>query len=110
METLQADFRVSAAVPAKLPLVLHVRVVTGAGGGPEKTILNSPRFLPDLGYRSICAYMRPPHDVGFASIRRRAEQWKAPLIEIDDRGATDFNVFRRYLQICQEHGVAIWHG
>ena len=93
-----------------LPLVLHTRVVTGAGGGPEKTILNSPRFLPELGYRSICAYMRPANDAGFAAIRRRAEHWNAPLIEIDDGGPFDFSVFRRYLQICQEQRIAIWHG
>jgi glycosyltransferase involved in cell wall biosynthesis len=93
-----------------LPLVLHTRVVTGAGGGPEKTILNSPRFLPPLGYRSICAYMRPPGDAGFASIRARAAEWNAPLLEIDDGGPFDRNVYRRYLEICREHDVAIWHG
>jgi glycosyltransferase involved in cell wall biosynthesis len=93
-----------------LPLVLHTRVVTGAGGGPEKTILNSPRCLPPLGYRSICAYMRAPKDAGFEAIRQRAKQWQAPLMEIDDAGALDLSIFRRYLQICREQNVAIWHG
>ena len=54
------------------PLILHVRCVTGAGGGPEKTILNSPRFLARLGYDCICAYMHPPNDPGFDVLRRRA--------------------------------------
>jgi hypothetical protein len=29
------------------PRVLHLRVVAGTGGGPEKTILNSPRFIKE---------------------------------------------------------------
>lgn len=31
------------------PLVLHYCVISGQFGGPEKTILNSPRFLAPLG-------------------------------------------------------------
>jgi glycosyltransferase involved in cell wall biosynthesis len=93
-----------------LPLVLHTRVVTGAGGGPEKTILNSPRFLPPLGYRSICAYMRPPRDAGFEVLRRRAQQWQAPLVEIDDRGPFDTTLFQAYVDLCRRERVAIWHG
>src|SRR5688572_6032323 len=85
----------------ELPLVLHTRVVTEEGGGPEKTILNSPRFLPDLGYRSICAYMRDPRDKGFEKVRQRAVDSAAPLIEIDDRGPLDFKIFQRYLEICR---------
>ena len=38
---------------ADAPVVFDTRVVTGAGGGPEKTILNSPRFLEPLGYRML---------------------------------------------------------
>ena len=47
------------------PVVLDARVVTGSGGGPDKTILNSPRFLGPMGYRMLCAYMHPPGDPGF---------------------------------------------
>ena len=36
-----------------LPVVLDTRVVTGTGGGPDKTILNSPRFLEPMGYRNL---------------------------------------------------------
>src|SRR5688572_25562056 len=94
---------------AELPVILHTRVVTGQGGGPEKTILNSPRFLPQLGYRAICAYMRPKGDDGFKAIRDRARECRAPLVEIDDKGPFDFSVFRQCLQICRENNVAIWH-
>jgi hypothetical protein len=45
--------------------VLETRVVTGTGGGPDKTILNTPRFLTTAGYRTVCAYLYPPGDPGF---------------------------------------------
>ena len=99
-----------SAAATDLPLVLHARVVTGEGGGPDKTILNSPRFLPPLGYRSICAYMRPPADAGFTRIRDRATAAQAPIIELDDRGPLDLQLFRRFLQVCRDERVAIWHG
>jgi glycosyltransferase involved in cell wall biosynthesis len=90
-------------------MVLHTRIITGSGGGPDKTILNSPRFLSRLGYRCACAFLHPPGDIGFAAIRQRAASWGAPLIEIDDRGAIDWRVVPRLLEICREHRVDIWH-
>lgn len=93
----------------QLPLVLHTRVITGSGGGPDKTILNSPRFLPSLGYRAICAFLHPPHDDGFQVIRDRADKWQADLEEIDDRGALDWRIFKQLLAVCRRHRVAIWH-
>jgi hypothetical protein len=50
---------------ANMPVVLDVRVVTETGGGPDKTILNSPQLLEPMGYRNLCAYMHPPGDPGF---------------------------------------------
>lgn len=110
MATVTLETEVSPKASNVLPMVLHTRVVTGAGGGPEKTILNSPRFLPDLGYRSICAYMRPAGDQGFETLRRRASDWAAPLVELDDRGPLDFGLVRQLVALCREHNVAVWHG
>src|SRR5262245_38298870 len=62
------------------PMVLHVRVVTGQGGGPEKTILNSPRFLRQLGYESKLAYLHPPDDPGFDCIRQRGAALQAEVL------------------------------
>ena len=55
--------------------VLETRVVTGTGGGPEKTILNTPRFLDRAGYRTLCAYMHPPGDPGFDQLRSGPRRW-----------------------------------
>ncbi len=93
-----------------LPVVLHTRVVCGTGGGPDKTILNSPSFLPELGYRAVCAYMHPPSDAGFDSIRQRAEQRQTRIVSISDRGPFDLSVVGRLRNVCQTENVAIWHG
>lgn len=104
------EFAVPAGLPSSVPVVLDARVVTGSGGGPEKTILNSPRFLEPLGYRMVCAYLHPPHDPGFELIRAKAAQTGAPLVSIPDRGPWDWRVISRLLQLCKREKVAIWHG
>ena len=101
----------AASMPVvSMPVVLHPRVVTGTGGGPDKTIVNSPRFLRELGYRGVCAYMHPPRDPGFQALLRQAEHADTQLLSIPDRGAWDLSVVRRYVSICREHDVRIWHG
>jgi glycosyltransferase involved in cell wall biosynthesis len=96
--------------PDTAPVVFDTRVVTGAGGGPEKTILNSPRFLDPLGYRMLCGYLHPPADPGYEVIRKKADQAGAPLLSFPDRGFWDWRVVRQLLRACREHKVAVWHG
>ena len=91
-------------------VVLDARVVCGTGGGPDKTILNSPRFLTSAGYRNLCAYLHPPGDPGFEALRKKAAAAKAPLLSIPDRGPWDWRVIGRTLEICRRERVAIWHG
>ena len=93
-----------------LSVVLDVRVVTGTGGGPDKTILNAPRFLAASGYHNICAYMHPPNDPGFERLRERANALEAPLVSIPDRGPFDLKVATELLALCRRERVAIWHG
>ena len=96
--------------PNHRPFVLHTRVVTGTGGGPEKTILNSPRFLAKHGVDSACLFMRPPNDPGFASLESKASVAGAEIIGVDDRGPLDRNVVRECIKVCKERNVDIWHG
>jgi glycosyltransferase involved in cell wall biosynthesis len=95
---------------SELPVVLDVRVVAGSGGGPDKTILNSPRFLTPLGYRMLCAYMHPPGDSGFEQLRSRAAALQAPVLSVPDSGPWDCGVIARLLNICRRERVRIWHG
>ena len=92
-----------------VPTILHTRVVTGTGGGPEKTILNSPRLLIPFGFNALCAYMHPPGDRGFAELRSKAAALGAPLEGIEDRGPWDLRVLTRLLALCRRERVTIWH-
>jgi glycosyltransferase involved in cell wall biosynthesis len=91
------------------PVVLHTRVVVGAGGGPDKTIINSPRFIAD-GYRVLCAFMHGADDSAFERLRERAAEVGAALVSIPERGPLDPRAIYRLLQICRRERVAIWHG
>jgi glycosyltransferase involved in cell wall biosynthesis len=91
-------------------VILDVRVVRGSGGGPDKTILKSPRFLHPAGYRMLCAYLHDPADAGFEQLRRKAARWQAPLLSVPDRGPLDVCVPARLLAVCRHERVAVWHG
>jgi glycosyltransferase involved in cell wall biosynthesis len=103
---------IARAKPAtdNLKVVLDTRVVTESGGGPDKTILNSPRFFTGTGYRMLCAYMHPPGDPDFENLRQKAKAWRAPLLSVPDRGPWDWQVVSRLLNICRRERVRIWHG
>ena len=67
------------------PVILDARVVTGSGGGPDKTLLNSPRFLDPLGYRMLCVYLHPPNDPCFEAIRTNAEAGALLLADVPEQ-------------------------
>jgi glycosyltransferase involved in cell wall biosynthesis len=94
----------------EMPVVLDTRVVTAEGGGPDKTILHSPRPLLACGYRMLCAYMHPPDDPGFERLREKAALCAAPLLSVPDRGPWDWKVASQLLGICRRERVDIWHG
>lgn len=95
---------------SRMPVVFDTRVVTGSGGGPDKTILNSPRHLEPLGYRMLCGYLHPPEDAGYSEIVRKAERYGAPLVSIPDRGPLDWRAVTALIDICRRERVDIWHG
>jgi glycosyltransferase involved in cell wall biosynthesis len=105
MNALPASKRLSP-----LPVVLDARVVAGSGGGPDKTIINSPRYQLEDGYRMLCVYLRRPADTGFAALEKKAAAKGVELIAIDDTGPFDWRVVPRLLEVCRRERVAIWHG
>ena len=90
-------------------VVLHARVVTDTGGGPDKTILLSAPFFAGTPYWMAAAYLYPPADPGFDSVRRRAADIGCPLIGVPDRGPLDPSVFRTMLNLVRGYKVRIWH-
>ena len=90
--------------------VLHVRIVTGAGGGPEKTILNSPRHFAGTRYRESACYLHASGDPGIAILEKRAAERDCPFLAIEDPHPYDLRTLARLAALCREHDVRIWHG
>ena len=90
--------------------VLHVRVVTGCGGGPENTILRSPRYADTDRYHMTAAYLYPEGDPGMCVIRDTARQLGCPLYEIPEAGAIDHHSIGALLNLCRDLKIDIWHG
>ncbi|MCE9534720.1 MAG: glycosyltransferase [Planctomycetes bacterium] len=94
----------------RMPVILDARVLCGSGGGPDKTIINSPRYLEADGYRMRCVYLRHPEDAGFDALRQKAEDRGVDLISLADHGPFDWRVVPRLLDICRRENVQVWHG
>ena len=92
------------------PRVLHVRVVAGSGGGPDKTILNSPRFVEPGRYVLSAAYIHPAGNRDFQTIRDAAAEARCQLHAFPERSALDPATPLRLARLCRRLGVAIWHG
>jgi glycosyltransferase involved in cell wall biosynthesis len=76
-----------AAANRRSGRVLHLRTVCGRGGGPEKTLLNSPRFLQ--GYYDLrLAYIRPADDTEY-DMPARARRLGVDLVDIPERHGLD---------------------
>lgn len=89
------------------PRVLHLRVCAGTGGGPEKTILNSPRFIQSHGFDASVAYLCPPNDPIRESLQDRAIASQCPLFLLDDHGPFDLRLVFRVVQLCRQLKVDI---
>lgn len=92
------------------PGVLHIRVVAGEGGGPDKTILRSARYGHEAGLRVAAAYIHPAGDSRIDAIRARAAAQGCPFYPIPESGPLDPRTVRAALQLCRTLRVAVWHG
>lgn len=91
----------------RLNRVLHLRTVSGRGGGPEKTLLNSPRFL-EGEYEVKLAYIRPSDDPEYDMIER-ARRMGVDFVDIPERGGFDPRTVWRLVQEIREYRPAILH-
>ncbi len=99
-----------SARPSPVPLILHTRVVTGSGGGPDKTIRRSAQYADRRRVRIASAYIYPHHDPGMATLQKNARREGCPLWAIGESGAADPRPLRTLLQLCRYLGVSVWHG
>jgi glycosyltransferase involved in cell wall biosynthesis len=84
-----------------------LRTVTGQGGGPEKTILNSPRFI-GAGFEMRLAYLRPRHDRVY-DMPARARDSGVELIDIPETGPLDPRALWQLTQAIRKFKPDILH-
>lgn len=108
--SLSSSLRLTPQASADSPMVLHVRVVAGSGGGPDKTILRSAGHIDPSAMRMAAAYIHPHDDPGFEVLRGHAKTFGCPLHEVPESGAVDLRTIRQLLQICEQQRVTVWHG
>ncbi len=96
--------------PRQAPVVLHTRVVRGSGGGPDKTIFRSARYIDHTRLSLHAAYICPYGDPGTATLRSNAQRWGCPFWEVPESGPVDPRTAHRLLNLCKQLNVAIWHG
>ncbi len=90
--------------------VMHGRIVSGRGGGPEKTILNSPRFLAKTRWREMALYLHAPGDEGIHELAAQARTLDCPFFAIPERLPIDLAVLKQIAELCARENVRIWHG
>jgi len=89
--------------------ILHARVVTGSGGGPDKTVLRSAAALDTRAYPMAAAYLHPAGDPGIETLRATATRLGMTLHTIPERSAIDARATRIMLDLCKRLRVAVWH-
>lgn len=89
--------------------VLHTRVVTGSGGGPDKTVLRSAAYLPSDRFSVAAAYLHPAGDPGIARLSDQARTHGMPLFTIPERGAIDRRAIHHLTDLCRRRRVDLWH-
>lgn len=102
-----------AAAPARCaleestPTILHLRTVTGQGGGPEKTLLASPKHIGPR-YRLRLAYIRPANDALY-DMPARAQRAGATLIDVPERGGADPRTWSALVREIKHSRPALLH-
>lgn len=89
--------------------ILHTRVVTGSGGGPDKTILRSAAGLDPARYNAVAAYLHPAGDSGIESLRGTATRFGMEMHSLPERGPFDTRSVRLLLDLCKRLKVGVWH-
>lgn len=83
--------------------------MTETGGGPDKTILRSARYIDPKRYRVAAAYIHPEGDPGIRTLAQQARQQGMPFHAIPERGRLDLAAIRQLLRLCKQLNVKIWH-
>lgn len=89
--------------------VLHARVVSNTGGGPDKTIMRSAAYLPRERYNVAACYLHPAGNTGIARLVDQAHAHGMPMHTIPERGAVDRRALHHLVDLCKRRRIDIWH-
>ena len=90
--------------------VLDARVVTGAGGGIEKTLIEGAKHHDGTPYETVLAFVHPRQDRQFDVLRERAARHGARLHDRSEWSPISPATVAWYARQCRDHSIAIWHG
>ena len=88
--------------------VLELRSATGAGGGPEKTILAGAATHDPSRFAVTVCYLRNEAD-GDDSIANRARAAGVNFVSIPERHSFDLGTWRALKELVQDAGIDIVH-
>ncbi len=88
--------------------ILELRSVVGAGGGPEKTILQGAARTDPSRFAVTVCYVRDRRDAAFA-IDRQARQLNLDYVEISERHSFDFGIWPALNRLVRERQIDIVH-
>ncbi len=89
--------------------VLHLRSSTGNGGGPEKTILNSPLYIDQRKFQMEIVYLKKRDDQDFR-IAKRAQELGLENFDVVEEGSHfDPQAMSQIRDLINRLGVDILH-
>ena len=97
--------------PSTEPItVLDAGIVTGAGGGIEKTLVTGAPYHERTRYRSVVALLHPTRDRAFEVLRARALAAGTELYDREESFPFSPATVAWFAGLCRRHSVSIWHG
>ncbi len=87
--------------------VLELRSSTGAGGGPEKTILLGAQRAGERFEITVC-YLRPAGDAAF-SVAARGAEMGVQVVDLAERRALDLGAWRKLRSLVHDRRIDIVH-
>jgi glycosyltransferase involved in cell wall biosynthesis len=89
--------------------IMHLRSATGQGGGPEKTILNSPRYLDARAFEMGIIYLKKKSDPQFALAEKARQMGLKHFFVVEEGSQFDRRAMAQVRQLLQEWGADILH-
>ena len=86
--------------------ILELRSAFGTGGGPEKTILLTPKYLDPSRYKVVIVYLRDERPL---SVSTKEKDPACKYIEIIERSRLSFRTFRLLKKILQVEKISLIH-